>query len=98
MASYHLSAQAGADLNEIAAYIAAADPQAAFELILRFEDRFELLALHPKAGRERDELAPLLRSFPEGRYSIFYRETPGGVVIVRVLHGARDIERRFFAG
>jgi toxin ParE1/3/4 len=27
-----------------------------------------------------------------GRYVIFYLPIPGGVQIVRVLHGARDIE------
>jgi toxin ParE1/3/4 len=36
-----------------------------------------------------------LRSFPVGRYVIFYLAIPGGVQIVRVLHGARDIEVAF---
>ncbi len=30
-----------------------------------------------------------------GRYVIFYLAIPGGVQIVRVLHGARDIEVAF---
>jgi len=33
-----------------------------------------------------------LRSLAVGRYVIFYLPIPGGVQIVRVLHGARDIE------
>jgi toxin ParE1/3/4 len=46
-------------------------------------------------GRERNELVPGLRSFPIGRYMIFYEPLPDGVVIVRVLHGARDIDTQF---
>jgi toxin ParE1/3/4 len=33
-----------------------------------------------------------LRSFPVGNYVIFYREVSEGIEIIRVLHGARDIE------
>ena len=43
-------------------------------------------------GRVRSELAPELRSFPVGRYVVFYLPCPDGIDIVRVLHGARDIE------
>ena len=46
-------------------------------------------------GRARDELAPGLRSFPIGRYVIFYEPLPDGVAIARVLHGARDIDAGF---
>jgi toxin ParE1/3/4 len=48
-------------------------------------------------GRRRDELAPGLRSFPAGRYVIFYLPLTDGVDIVRVLHGSRDIETVFAA-
>jgi toxin ParE1/3/4 len=58
-----------------------------------FIDRhFQALARRPKMGRSRPELAPELRSFPVGQYVIFYLPLPKGVDIVRVLHGARDIE------
>jgi plasmid stabilization system protein ParE len=30
-----------------------------------------------------------------GLYVIYYRSTANGIEIVRVLHGARDVERRF---
>lgn len=43
-------------------------------------------------GRARDELAEGLRSFPTGQYIIFYQPVPGGIEIVRVLHGARDLD------
>jgi toxin ParE1/3/4 len=46
-------------------------------------------------GRARDELAPGIRSFPFGRYLIFYLPISGGIDIVRFLHGARDVDRVF---
>ena len=56
---------------------------------------FRHLASHPNLGRSRDELAEGLRSFPVGRYVIFYRAIPEGVEIVRVLHGSRDLNAIF---
>jgi hypothetical protein len=41
------------------------------------------LAEQPLLGRSREELVPDLRSFPLGRYVIFYEVIPGGIAIVR---------------
>ncbi len=49
------------------------------------------IVLTPSAN----ELAPGLRSFPVGRYLIFYLLDSGCLRIVRVLHGARDIDALF---
>jgi toxin ParE1/3/4 len=95
MTTYTLSPEALDDMTEIAAYIAANNPDAALAQILRFESLFNLLVLQPKAGRLHNELSPSLRGLVEGRYIIFYRETATGVEIARVLHGARDIAREF---
>lgn len=46
-------------------------------------------------GRAREELAADLRSFPFGRYVIFYTPVDGGIDVVRVLHSARDIDAAF---
>ena len=52
----------------------------------------------PDAGEESrhghacGQLAPELRSFPEGNYLIFYKPIHRGIVVVRVLSGYRDIE------
>ena len=46
-------------------------------------------------GRQRDELAPTLRSFPVGRYVIFYRSIEGGIEVARVLSAYRDLGRLF---
>jgi toxin ParE1/3/4 len=50
-----------------------------------------MLSEQAKAGRERPELAPGLRSFPVGNYLLFYLPLPGGIDLVRVLSGYMDI-------
>jgi toxin ParE1/3/4 len=68
---------------------------AADRWIERMHQAFERLAQFPLMGRERSELAPHLRSFPSGSYVIFYRRLDDGIEIIRVLHGARDIDAIF---
>ncbi len=46
-------------------------------------------------GRVRYELTAGLRSFPFGRYVIFYALSADEIDIVRVLHSARDIDSAF---
>jgi toxin ParE1/3/4 len=55
------------------------------------------LAETPGMGRSREDLRPDLFSFPVGRHVLFYRPQPGGIVLVRVLHGARDLPALFSA-
>ena len=54
-----------------------------------------VLATQPMMGRARDELAPRVRSVPFGRYVVFYVPLDDGIDVVRVLHGARDIDAMF---
>ncbi|WP_242056332.1 MULTISPECIES: type II toxin-antitoxin system RelE/ParE family toxin [unclassified Nostoc] len=46
-------------------------------------------------GRQRSDLAASLRCFPVESYLIFYRSIEQGIEIVRILHGAQDMERIF---
>jgi len=92
---YRLSEQADQDLLEIAYYIAQNSIDAADRFIDRIHSRLELLAESPLMGRQRDDLAPSLRSFTVGKYVIFYRPTQDGIEVIRVLHGARDIDSIF---
>jgi len=57
--------------------------------------RFPKLAAMPELGRQCEELSARVRSFPVGRYVIFYRPMENGIEIVRVLHGARDLPPLF---
>jgi plasmid stabilization system protein ParE len=45
----------------------------------------------PFAGAPRDHLAPDLRVIFCRKYGIYYLPRSGEIVIVRVLHGSRDI-------
>jgi toxin ParE1/3/4 len=84
--------RASVDLAEIWAFIAEDSIKHADKFAALIDDHFRALARRPHIGRSRPELAPDLRSFPVGQYVIFYLPLPKGVEIVRVLHGARDIE------
>ncbi len=80
------------DLFEIWNFIAADNIAAADAWIDKLNAQFLLLASHPLIGRVREELAKEIRSFPIGRYVIFYLPDTNGVTIVRILHSARDID------
>jgi toxin ParE1/3/4 len=95
MNPYRVSDEARADLDEIWLYIALDNPDAADQLIRAIVSRFPMLASMPLVGRQREELAPRLRSFPVRHYVIFYRPMAHGVEIVRVLNGARDLPPLF---
>jgi toxin ParE1/3/4 len=43
------------------------------------------------SGPPRDQLAPNLRVVFQGNYAIYYVVRANELIIVRVLHGARDI-------
>ncbi|MFB2898235.1 type II toxin-antitoxin system RelE/ParE family toxin [Aerosakkonemataceae cyanobacterium BLCC-F50] len=53
------------------------------------------LASFPNMGRKRDELLEELRSFPVDDYLIFYRPIEGGIEILRVISGYRDLSALF---
>jgi toxin ParE1/3/4 len=90
MSQHRVSDEARADLDEIWLYIARDNPDAADKFIRAIVSRFPKFAAMPQLGRSREERSPRLRSFPVGRYVIFYRTMGKGVEIARVLHGARD--------
>lgn len=87
-----VTAQAKDDLREIRLYIAQDDRQAANRLIKTIRDKLQLLCQQPGVGRTRDELRPGLRSFPVGRYVIFYKPAEGGIEVLRVLSAYRDVD------
>jgi len=64
-------------------------------MVDRFIETFDSLADMPGMGRQREELAPGLRSFPVGNYLIFYQIEEDIIRIVRVVHGSRNIRKLF---
>ncbi|MGB8700424.1 MAG: type II toxin-antitoxin system RelE/ParE family toxin [Thermosynechococcaceae cyanobacterium] len=83
------------DLDEIWDYIAISDPEQAEKVLRHLYAKMGTLAHKPYMGRERKEIAVGLRSFPVVSHVIFYDPLPDGIEIVRVLHGARDIQDIF---
>ena len=83
------------DLLEIWSYIADDNPDAADKLLDDIDAACGTLAENPVSGRAREELATNLRSFAVGNYLIFYRPNEDGIVVIRVLHGSRDLPELF---
>ena len=79
------------DLLSIWLHIANDDDGAADRLLDRIAQALRLLESNPQAGRARPELGENIRSFPIGRYLLFYVALEAGVELVRVLHGTRDV-------
>jgi toxin ParE1/3/4 len=92
MARLTITAHARADLQEIHFHIGKDNPEAARRFIERLRVKARQLAETPGIGRSRgQDLRPGLFSFPVGRYILFYRKELDGIVLVRVLHGSRDL-------
>ena len=89
------------DLDEQFHYIASDNVRAAERFVRAAIADFERLAAMPGMGALREFESPDLqdvRSWPIkgfANYLIFYRPTPEGIHVLRVLHGARDINRIF---
>ena len=89
--------QAEADLEEILDYLDEHSPDAADRFAVIFKEKTEALAQMPEMGRVREELAPGLRSLNAGNYLIFYRPAEGGIQVIRITHGSRDLPSLFEA-
>lgn len=91
MRRYALTRRAQTDLYEIALYIAHDNPPAADRLLRQLRQHCRLLASSPGIGRRRPELGHTVRSLPCGHFIFFYQPAELGVIIIRILHAARDI-------
>jgi toxin ParE1/3/4 len=91
MAVLRRTRRAAEDLLAIWRYVAEHDPAAADRLVRALDAKAVLLSENPRLGPARPDIADGLRYFPVGRYLLLYREIPGGVEIVRCVHGARDL-------
>jgi len=81
------------DLLEIWVGLAANNVSAAERLANDLRAATQLLATQPLIGKARREFGDGIRSFPVRDYVLVYRPILDGVELVRVVHGARDLER-----
>jgi toxin ParE1/3/4 len=95
MAEVRKARIAEADLDEIWDYIAKDNPDAADGLIRDIETTCRRIARAPLLRRRRNELKVGIRTFAMGNCVIFYQPEEAGILVLRVLHGARDIEAAF---
>ena len=103
--TYRILPAADRDLDDQAGYLAA---QASLELALRFYDAasatFAEIARMPGVGESWPSPDPRLANLRVWRiqgfekHLIFYRPAEGGIEVVRILHGARDIDRVLESG
>ena len=95
MARVTLTSPAHDDLQAIWNYIAKDNLPAADRLIDQIHERCAVYATQPDAATPADRFQPGLRFFAVGRYVVFYRPEREGILVVRVLHGARNLEELF---
>ena len=85
---------ARAEIREVAAWIRNDNRRAAVAFRAALQNVARLIGEHPLIGHTRPELARepyrfcVVRGFP---YIVVYDPTPSRPVIVRVVHGARDL-------
>jgi toxin ParE1/3/4 len=92
VSGYRLRPKAVHDLQGIGDFIAADNPARAVTFVDELRDVCARIAERPAAYRRRDDLAEGLRQAIYGRYLVFFTSDEDGVVIERVLHGARRLE------
>ncbi|MHC5063331.1 MAG: type II toxin-antitoxin system RelE/ParE family toxin [Planctomycetota bacterium] len=92
---FALTATAEADLARILSYIAKQDSlDRALHMHSRFTQAFEALAAMPAIGFKRPHLTgPRLRWHLVFRFLLIYDPESSPIMILRVLHGMRDLDR-----
>jgi len=92
MPKFLLTRQALEDLREIGRYTQERWGREQRRYYLALLDRsFNGLAENPSQGQRCDEIRDGYRKFPSGRHVVFYRESAGGIEIVRILHERMDV-------
>ena len=85
------------DLKEIGRFIA--KQSQSLDLALRFLDRVDdkcnLYATHPEMGLPRTDLGTKVRCLPVSDYVVFYEPHRGGIRLLLVVHGSRDVPSVF---
>ena len=91
-----LSAEAQADIQDIADFIARNSRRAAFDYVERIEQRCRSLYRMPQRFPIAYRLEPPVRRRNLGRHYIFYSVQRDHVLIERVLDASRDISAAMF--
>lgn len=87
--------EAEADLIEIGGFIALDSDHHARAFVQKLREKALQIARKPRICRPREDLAPGLRSAVIGKYLILFRIVDDGIVVLHVVHGARDLPSFF---
>ena len=88
-----LSRRASRDLEEIADYIAIDNPRRAASFVNELTAKAAAIGLHPYTGPLlRLRVTNGIRQRTHGNYSILYRVETRRVLILHILHAARNIQ------
>jgi toxin ParE1/3/4 len=87
--------EARADLREIALRIADHNPVRAFSYVDEIDARCLRIGEFPHAGPPRPQWGEGIRIAIHGKYVIVYRVRDETVQVLRVVHGARDLDALF---
>lgn len=97
MSRVRFTSSAEADLLELWLRIAEENLIAADDTLDSIQATISLVATQPEIGKARPELADRLRSIPTRTpYIVFYACQEEGMIVIRVLHHARDIDEDCF--
>jgi len=84
------------DIDDIALWIArGGGVGAALKWYSDLDEKLKRVAEMPGMGTDQGHLHEGMRSSPFGAYLVFYKRTRDGILVVRVLHGARDFGQFF---
>jgi toxin ParE1/3/4 len=95
MFQFRIRPAAYADMDAIADFIRRDNPERAESFSEELAQKIETVAERPLSFPARAEFGRTIRSALHGNYLILFRFENEEVEIVRVLHGARDIEGLF---
>lgn len=87
-----VTANALEDLDEAWLFLAQEDLEAADRLVDEVHATAQRLLKHPELGRARPELREGIRSWTVGRYLVFYTIRRDTLIVLRVVHGRRDLD------
>jgi toxin ParE1/3/4 len=92
-----VSKRAEADFREIWRFIALHNPEAADRILLRLDERLQMLRLFPRLGPTRSDIRNGLRMLVEGNYLLLYEyhARRDEVVLVAVVDGRRELSGIF---
>lgn len=66
------------------------------KLQVEFYKKFKLIGQHPRIGADSGRFLSGMRRVIVRDYIVYYRHVRGVTTVMRVLHGARDIDATFF--